>query len=126
MPDMLVKLYELPDSSALYAKLAEQNIQIIRPMTPNKYKVHDFILKHFHIGWANEIDAAFTKFPVSCFVAYDTVAKATTARIRTFSVPRALTPNIADAKSEERSLCAASKPCATRDMAMPSLVQPVL
>ena len=75
MPDMLVKLYELPDSSALYAKLAEQNIQIIRPMTPNKYKVHDFILKHFHIGWANEIDAAFTKFPVSCFVAYDTVAK---------------------------------------------------
>ena len=29
MPDMLVKLYELPDSSALYAKLAEQNIQII-------------------------------------------------------------------------------------------------
>ena len=75
MPDMLVKLYELPDSSAVYKALEEKGIRIIRPMTPNKYKVHDFVVKHFHEGWANEIDTAFTRFPVSCFIAYDTNSK---------------------------------------------------
>ncbi len=75
MPDMLVKLYDLPDSRELYATLEAQNIKIIRPMTPNKNKVHDFIVKHFHEGWANETDTAFTRFPVSCFVAYDTAEK---------------------------------------------------
>ncbi|MBQ3230061.1 MAG: GNAT family N-acetyltransferase [Clostridia bacterium] len=71
MPDMLVKLYELPDSSALYKKLESQGIKIIRPMTPNKTKVVEWVREHFHDGWADEISAAFTKFPVSCFIAYD-------------------------------------------------------
>lgn len=71
MPDMLVKLYELPDSSALYKKLADKNIKIIRPMTPNKTKVVEWVREHFNDGWADEISAAFTRFPVSCFVAYD-------------------------------------------------------
>lgn len=72
---MLVKLYDLPDSRELYATLEAQNIKIIRPMTPNKNKVHSFVLKFFSEGWANETDTAFTRFPVSCFVAYDTVEK---------------------------------------------------
>ena len=71
MPDMLVKLYELPDSSAIYKKLEEQGIKIMRPMTPNKTKVVEWVRQHFHDGWADEISAAFTKFPVSCFIAYD-------------------------------------------------------
>ncbi|MBE6683401.1 MAG: GNAT family N-acetyltransferase [Ruminococcaceae bacterium] len=71
MPDMLVKLYELPDSSALYKKLEDKGIKIIRPMTPNKTKVVEWVREHFHDGWADEISAAFTKFPVSCFIAYD-------------------------------------------------------
>jgi GNAT superfamily N-acetyltransferase len=71
MPDMLVKLYELPDSSALYKKLADQGIRIIRPMTPNKTKVVEWVREHFRDGWADEISAAFTHFPVSCFIAYD-------------------------------------------------------
>ncbi len=68
---MLVKLYELPDSSALYKKLEDKGIKIIRPMTPNKTKVVEWVREHFHDGWADEISAAFTKFPVSCFIAYD-------------------------------------------------------
>lgn len=71
MPDMLVKLYNLPDSSALYKKLADNGIKIIRPMTPNKTKVVEWVREHFHDGWADEISAAFTHFPVSCFIAYD-------------------------------------------------------
>ncbi len=71
MPDMLVKLYELPDSGALYKKLADKGIKIIRPMTPNKTKVVEWVRTHFGDGWSDEISAAFTKFPVSCFIAYD-------------------------------------------------------
>lgn len=72
MPDLLVKLYNLPDSAPHYKDLESNKIKIIRPMTPNKYKVHEFILKFFHEGWANEVDTAFTRFPVSCFIAIDT------------------------------------------------------
>lgn len=71
MPDMLVKLYNLPDTTELYKKLLDQKIRIIRPMTPNRDKVSSWIEENFGIGWANEIEAAFTRHPVSCFIAYD-------------------------------------------------------
>ncbi|MBQ0092662.1 MAG: GNAT family N-acetyltransferase [Clostridiales bacterium] len=71
MPDMLVRLYKLPDSKPIYEKLAAQNIRIIRPMTPNKEKVCGWIREHFSDGWANETATAFAHQPVSCFIAYD-------------------------------------------------------
>ncbi len=71
MPDMLVKLYDLPDSSELYARLEAEGVKIIRPMTPNKTKVVEWVREHFRDGWADEISAAFTKLPVSAFIAYD-------------------------------------------------------
>lgn len=71
MPDMLVKLYDLPDGTELYNKLLAKDIRIIRPMTPNKQTVHAWIAEKFGEGWANETDTAFTHFPVSCFIAYD-------------------------------------------------------
>ena len=71
MPDMLVKLYKLPDSRELYKKLESEGIRIMRPMTPNKSKVTDWIRAHFGEGWADEISAAFTRHPVSCFIAYN-------------------------------------------------------
>ncbi|MBE6693045.1 MAG: GNAT family N-acetyltransferase [Ruminococcaceae bacterium] len=71
MPDMLVKLYDLPDSSKLYKKLDDAGIKIIRPMTPNKTKVVEWVREIFSDGWADEISMAFTHFPISCFIAYD-------------------------------------------------------
>lgn len=71
MPDMLVKLYDLPDSRKVYQKMEEQGIKILRAMTPNKTKVAEWVQEHFSAGWADEISAAFTHFPVSCFIAYD-------------------------------------------------------
>lgn len=71
MPDMLVKLYELPDSSALYKKMEENGIKILRAMTPNKTKIVEWVRNEFEDGWADEISAAFTHHPVSCFIAYD-------------------------------------------------------
>ena len=72
MPDMLVKLYQLPDSTELYKKLEEQGIQVFRPMTPNRGKVNDFIREVFGEGWMYENETAFSRSPVSCFIAYDT------------------------------------------------------
>ena len=71
MPDMLVKLYELPDGREIYSKLESAGIKIMRPMTPNKTKVTDWVRDHFGSGWSDEISAAFTRHPVSCFIAYD-------------------------------------------------------
>ena len=75
MTDMLVKLYDLPDTTEKYKKLEEAGIKIIRAMTPNKTKVVEWVREKFHDGWADEISAAFTHFPVSCFIAYDTNEK---------------------------------------------------
>ena len=127
MPDMLVKLYELPDSSAVYKALEEKGIRIIRPMTPNKYKVHDFVVKHFHEGWANEIDTAFTRFPVSCFIAYDTNSKEILGfagydcTYKAYFGPTGVRQSAAWA-SARRSFCAVWKRCATRATATRSSV----
>lgn len=75
MPDMLVKLYDLHDNTQIYNDLEKQGIKIIRPLTPNKVKIHSWIAQHFSDGWANEIDTAFTRHPVSCFIAYDVTEK---------------------------------------------------
>ena len=75
MPDMLVKLYKLPDSSAVCKALEEEGIRVFRPMTPNQTKVKKFISEFFSEGWADETGTAFYKFPVSCFIAYDTKEK---------------------------------------------------
>jgi len=75
MPDMLVKLYDLPDSKPVYNKLESMGIKIIRPMTPNKTKVVEWVRANFGDGWADEISAAFTRFPVSCFIAYNETSK---------------------------------------------------
>lgn len=71
MPDMLVKLYKLPDGRELYKKLESEGIRILRPMTPNKGKVAEWVREQFGDGWADEISAAFTRQPVGCFIAYD-------------------------------------------------------
>ena len=71
MPDMLVKLYDLKDNTPLYKKLEAEGIRIIRPMTPNKTKVLDWVKAVFPGGWSDELSAAFTRFPISCFIAYD-------------------------------------------------------
>ncbi len=71
MPDMLVKLYDLRDNREQYKKLEDAGIKIIRPMTPNKTKVVEWVRETFFDGWADEISMAFTHFPVSCFIAYD-------------------------------------------------------
>jgi len=69
MPDMLVKLYNLPDKEELVAKLRAQGILIKRAMTADKHRVIEFVGRHFTDNWRNEADFAFSRLPVNCFIA---------------------------------------------------------
>jgi hypothetical protein len=67
--DMLVKLYDLPPSVPVFARLREQGITIRRVLAPEKHKVLAWVRENFSEGWASETDVAFARQPVSCFIA---------------------------------------------------------
>lgn len=67
--DMLVKLYDLPDSIPNLKELEMQGIFIKRAMSADKAKVVDYVRKTFWEHWANECESAFSNKPVSCFIA---------------------------------------------------------
>ncbi len=67
--DMLVKLYDLPDSTAAFARLREQGIDIRRALAPEKHKIVAWVRENFSAGWASETEIAFARQPISCFIA---------------------------------------------------------
>lgn len=67
--DMLVKLYDLPPSDALYMSLEQQGIVIRRPLAAEKSIVLDWVKQHFGDGWASEVEVSFAYQPLACFVA---------------------------------------------------------
>jgi len=71
MVDMLVKLYDLPDSTQLIVNLRACGIKIRRSLSPEKHLVVDWIRKEFSQSWANQCEIAFTNKPPSCFIAVE-------------------------------------------------------
>ncbi|NLE16795.1 MAG: GNAT family N-acetyltransferase, partial [Spirochaetales bacterium] len=69
MPDMLVRLYDLPSSSPLLEKLEEQGITIQRAMAPDKVRVLSWIGEHSSISAQGEADVCFARHPISLFLA---------------------------------------------------------
>ena len=69
MPDMLVKLYELPPVEPHLEKLRALNIEIRRPIGPENYAVINWIRDNFDAGWAGEAENAFFQAPKSMFIA---------------------------------------------------------
>lgn len=69
MQDMLVKLYQLPDHSALMQNLKNDSIEIRRPLAAEKSLTLEWITKHFGTGWASEADVSFSYQPITCFIA---------------------------------------------------------
>lgn len=69
MPDMLVKLYELPECQEAQKKLEAQGILIRRPIAPEKTAIVSWVREHFGDYWASECDVAFSRTPVTCYVA---------------------------------------------------------
>lgn len=68
MPDMLVRLYDLPEDAALAAP-RDTSVRIIRAMAPDKLRVVDWVREHSGISAAGECDVCFSNTPISCFVA---------------------------------------------------------
>lgn len=66
---MLVRLYDLPDSSALYDAVAAQGIQLRRARAFEKHTVAAFARNHFTEKWASEIEVAMSRQPISCYIA---------------------------------------------------------
>ena len=67
--DMLVKLYALPDSRPAYDRLHNAGIVMRRALAPEKHKVTGWVRQNFSEAWASETDVAFSRQPVSCFIA---------------------------------------------------------
>jgi len=69
MIDMLVKLYELPDSSAPARTAEEAGITVRRARAFEKHTVAEFARSRFSEKWASEVEVAITRQPVTCFIA---------------------------------------------------------
>ncbi len=70
MPDLLVKLYQLPDLQLSLGNLKSNGIEIRRAMPPEKSVVLEWVRQTFQTNsWVNECDVCFANKPVSCFIA---------------------------------------------------------
>lgn len=69
MPDMLVKLYELPLLEAALQAQQVQGIVVRRALAPEKARVVGWVRERFGQPWADETDCAFGHQPLGCFVA---------------------------------------------------------
>ena len=68
MPDMLVRLYDLPEGAEAALPEAE-GVQIRRAMAPDKFRVVAWVKEHTGISAAGECDVCFSRPAVSCFIA---------------------------------------------------------
>src|SRR5690242_20317843 len=64
MPDMLVKLYDLPEVQSSLDKLKQNGIVIKRAMTADKHRIVSFVGEHFTDNWRNECECTFASLPV--------------------------------------------------------------
>jgi GNAT superfamily N-acetyltransferase len=67
MPDMLVKLYDLPPA----ADLTAQGITVRRALAVEKQIVLNWVGEHFFPGWVSECDIAFSRQPIACYIAVE-------------------------------------------------------
>ena len=67
--DLLVKLYELPDAGELIEQLAKNEI-VIRIAAPyERVELLEWVGKNFDNSWVGECEIAFSRQPISCYVA---------------------------------------------------------
>ncbi|MEM7345972.1 MAG: GNAT family N-acetyltransferase [Chloroflexota bacterium] len=71
MPDMLVKLYDLPPLEPLVTQQKNHGVDIRRALAVEKHQILDWVTTHFDKNWASECDIAFTRQPIACYIAVD-------------------------------------------------------
>ncbi len=71
MKDMLVRLTELPTIFELEKKLLEEEKIIFRRViAPEKHLVTEWVMEHFGNYLKSEVEVAFSRQPVSCWIAH--------------------------------------------------------
>ena len=68
MPDMLVRLYDMPKID-MKDQMAEEGIKIKRAMALDKGRIVKFIRAHFDSNWEYECEYALFNHPSSCYIA---------------------------------------------------------
>ena len=69
MPDLLVKLYALPNAAPALAALAAVGIQLRRANAWEKHFLANWVLERFGEVWSHGCEVALEQRPVTCFVA---------------------------------------------------------
>lgn len=69
MIDMIVRLYDLPESAELYAGVAAKGVTLRRARAFEKHTVAEFVRANFSPKWVSEVEVAMTRQPISCFIA---------------------------------------------------------
>ena len=70
MPDMLVKLYDLPALEPVISRQRAMGITVRRGMTPEKFLVLDWIRERFSDYWVSEADVGFSAHPTTIMLAH--------------------------------------------------------
>lgn len=65
MPDLLVKLYELPTIPSI------AGVTIRRALAPERHVVLDWVARFFYPAWRSECAVAFSQSPISCIIAVE-------------------------------------------------------
>jgi predicted N-acetyltransferase YhbS len=71
MPDMLARLYDLPDPAPFAARVAASAASVRRAEPWDRIALRDFAKQHFSDLWALEADRAFNQTPITAYVATD-------------------------------------------------------
>src|SRR4030042_2668876 len=69
MPDMLVRLYDLPDASAAYQRVQEAGVMVRRADPWDRERYRRFVEEAFGTLWAVEADLAYHHSPITAFLA---------------------------------------------------------
>lgn len=69
MKDMLVRLYDLPDSEECYARVERAGYVLRRARAFERHTVAAFAEREFSAKWASEVEVALARQPVTCWVA---------------------------------------------------------
>jgi GNAT superfamily N-acetyltransferase len=67
--DMLVRLYALVPDECAGSGTPEPGFCVRRAMPYEKLPVADWVRSSFGAGWAGELEASFSRMPLSCFIA---------------------------------------------------------
>ena len=67
--DMLVPLFKIANYEPLVESMREAGVIIRRANPWENSLIRDFVVKEFTVGWADEISVAYTRQPVSSFIA---------------------------------------------------------